>query len=69
MTACPACDGYTPRESDELDQAGVEHHAALESIRWRERDGRPLGPRWPGDWSADAFHWTAPNPTRDGGRA
>jgi hypothetical protein len=69
MTACPQCASYTAIESTALDAAGEAHHAALAEIRAGERTGHVFGPRWPGDWSADAFHWTAPDPTRGTGRA
>ena len=69
MTDCPCCAAYDAYTAAAIDDAGRAHRAALAAIRRDERDSQVPGPdRWLGGWSADAFHYVAPDPTRGQGR-
>jgi hypothetical protein len=68
--SCALCDTYPAGVRGRIDDAGHHHRTALDAIRADERAGRSQTPdRWPLGWSADAAHWTAPDPTHSGGRA
>lgn len=42
MADCPACVGYSDDVLREIERAGRAHHAAMDTIRFKESKGYPL---------------------------